>query len=110
MLVDPEQDEAECATYPTVDICEGAVKVGVSVPTVTTVKAPTEEGEAGQSYLIVPEPAVGFPLTTRLPLQALLVVAAWADMVTTGKVRVRDVATAAPTNTTPIMITRSGLM
>ena len=45
MLVDPEQLEAECATYPTVDICEGAVKVGVSVPMVLTVKAPDEGGQ-----------------------------------------------------------------
>ncbi len=42
--VAPEQLEAECAIYPTVDICEGAVNVGVSVPMVLTVKAPDEGG------------------------------------------------------------------
>jgi len=45
MLVDPEQSEAECETYPTLVICEGAVNVGVSVPTVLTVKAPDEGGQ-----------------------------------------------------------------
>lgn len=110
MSVDPEQLPDECETYPTVVIDAGGVKVGVSEPMVLTVNAPTGEGLLGQSYLIVPEPAAGVPLTTRLPPQALLVAAAWEDMTTDGRFSWSEAATAAPTKTTPTIITSKGLM
>jgi hypothetical protein len=70
--VDPEQSDAECATYPTEVIWEGGLNVGVSEPVVVTVKAPDD---GGQSYFSVPEPGLGPPLSMRLP-QALDVTAA----------------------------------
>ena len=63
-VVDPEQSAAEWETYPTEVICDGLLNVGVSAPTVVTVKAPFE---GGQLYLSVPEPGAGPPLRTRVP-------------------------------------------
>ncbi|OLD12103.1 MAG: hypothetical protein AUI97_07940 [Crenarchaeota archaeon 13_1_40CM_3_52_17] len=71
-VVDPEQLVAEWETYPTEVISDGGVNVGVSAPTVVTVKAPLE---GGQLYLRVPVPGVGPPLKTRVPLHALEVAA-----------------------------------
>ena len=104
-LFDPEQLDAECETYPTPVIWEGALKEGVSDPVVVTVKAP-EDG--GQSYLSVPVPGVGPPLRARVPPQALDVTADCAGIVTEGIVRV-VAATAAPTNRTPTKIRTIGL-
>jgi hypothetical protein len=71
-VVDPEQLAAEWDTYPTEVICVGGLNVGVSEPTVATVKAPDD---GGQLYLSVPEPGVGPPLRARVPPQALDVTA-----------------------------------
>jgi hypothetical protein len=71
-VVDPEQLDAEWETYPTEVISVGGLNVGVSAPTVVTVKAPLE---GGQVYLRVPVPGAGPPLRTRVPLHALEVTA-----------------------------------
>jgi len=71
--LDPEQLVAECKTYPTDVICEGAVNVGVSDPVVVTAKAPDE---GGQLYLNVPEPGLGPPLSASTPPHGLEVTAA----------------------------------
>jgi hypothetical protein len=71
-VVDPEQLVAEWETYPTEVIWEGGLNVGVSAPTVVTVKAPDE---GGQMYLRVPEPGAGPPLRVKVPPHALDVTA-----------------------------------
>jgi len=71
-VVDPEQLVAEWETYPTEVICDGGLNVGVSAPTVATVKAPLE---GGQMYLSVPVPGAGPPLRARVPPHALEVTA-----------------------------------
>ena len=71
-VVNPEQLDAECETYPTTDISEGGLNVGVSAPMVVTVKAPDD---GGQMYLSVPLPGGGPPLRARVPPQELDVTA-----------------------------------
>jgi len=71
-VVDPEQSDAEWETYPTEVISDGGLNVGVSDPTVVTVKAPLADG---QVYLSVPVPGAGPPLRTRVPPHGLVVTA-----------------------------------
>lgn len=104
-VVDPEQLAAEWETYPTEVICVGGLNVGVSAPTVVTVKAPFE---GGQMYLSVPVPGVGPPLRTRVPLQVLDVTAFCEGMIVEGMFSV-VMATAVPTNRIPVIISTSGL-
>ena len=71
-IVDPEHVDAEWETYATEVISGGGLNVGVSAPTVVTVKAPDD---GGQMYLRVPEPGAGPPLSVKVPLHALDVTA-----------------------------------
>jgi len=71
-VVDPEHVDAEWETYATEVISGGGLNVGVSAPTVVTVKAPDD---GGQMYLRVPEPGAGPPLRVKVPLHALDVTA-----------------------------------
>jgi hypothetical protein len=83
----------------------GGVKVGVSAPTVVTVKAPLD---GGQLYLRVPEPGAGPPLKTRVPPHGLDVTAFCEGMIVEGMFRV-VIAAAAPTKRTPDKIRTRGL-
>ncbi len=104
-VVNPEQLDAECETYPTAVIWDGGLNVGESDPAVVTVKAPDE---GGQLYLTVPDPGVGPPLRASVPPQALVVTAVPASIVVAGIVRL-VAATAAPINRIPMRIRISGL-
>src|SRR5438132_13854332 len=97
-VVNTEQLDAECETYPTAVIWDGGLNVGVSDPAVVTVKAPDE---GGQLYLTVPDPGVGPPLRASVPPQALDVTAEPASIVGAGIVRL-VVATAEPVNRGPV--------
>src|SRR5207253_3498432 len=104
-VVNPEQLDAECETYPTAVIWDGGLNVGVSDPAVVTVKAPDE---GGQLDLTVPDPGVGAPLRASVPPQALVVAAVPASIVVAGVVSL-VAATAAPLNGVTLIVWVSGL-